>query len=428
MATADATEHYIDIIKQRIMEAFDVILSEVVARRDELLAQVDKMRRAWESQKSSLIQSQRELEEMKTQLENIPLKQNLAMKKQQDSLADIKSELKQLDIKLSSCSLKFDCSINQITRQVKEFGEVTDTSNSLAKYHSKYSKKLTANQIISRNLPYGYTRKLHVDTENDLLYVFSTDATNALIFVYNARDFTFIDSFGITKFYEKCLTTSKDIIYLGRLKNYNRSELLAIDRRDYSTIRGIDYQGNALSNIFVESENQILVLCVLEGKVKFHIYDRTLNFRRELEIIYEWPETMDKVRSRFRQEQLFILIEDKLLVFNNLGVNTRSIFIESMYYVSNGDTIRIFTCCIFLVVEDPKCYWVKIMSFWIDEVGNIIVAVSTSQSVRFFSPEGNLFHKIGEDMVGSDQVGRCTDVTMYNDTLIVAGYDDLRIY
>ena len=92
MATADATEHYIDIIKQRIMEAFDVILSEVVARRDELLAQVDKMRRAWESQKSSLIQSQRELEEMKTQLENIPLKQNLAMKKQQDSLADIKSE------------------------------------------------------------------------------------------------------------------------------------------------------------------------------------------------------------------------------------------------------------------------------------------------------------------------------------------------
>ena len=185
MATADTMEHSdVDIIRKQIMETFDVILSEVIARRDVLLAQVDNMRRAYESRKSCLIESQRELEEMKTQIERIPLKQNLVTQKRQESLADIKFELQELNIKLSSSGLKFDCSINQIILQVKEFGEVIDMSNSLTKYHSKYSKKLTADQIVSQNLPYGSSKRLHVDTENDLLYVFSTNATNALIFVY----------------------------------------------------------------------------------------------------------------------------------------------------------------------------------------------------------------------------------------------------
>ena len=155
--------------------------------------------------------------------------------------------------------------------------------------------------------------------------MFSTSATNALIFVFDAKDFTFIKYFGITKCYERCLTTSKDLIYLGRTKSFNRSELLAIDRGNYSTIREVNYSGDVLSNIFVECENQILVLCFSESKVKFHIYDRALNFKRELEIIYEWPQTMRVVRSRFRQEQLFLMVEDKLLVFNTLGMNTHSI-------------------------------------------------------------------------------------------------------
>ena len=328
MATADAMEHsHVDVIKKQIIEMFDVILSEVTARREVLLAQVDKMRIAYQSQRSCLIENQRELEEMKTQLERIPMKQNLATKKRQDSLADIKSEIQELSIKLSSSSLKFECSINLIIQQVKEFGEVIDISNSLTKYHSKYSKKLTVDQIVSQNLPFGWDKRVHIDTENDLLYVFSTNATNAQIFVFDAKDFTFIDSFGITKFYEKCLTTSKDLIYLGRYKSYNRSELLSIDRGDYSIIREVNYTGDVLSNIFVECENQILVLCVFDSKVKFHIYDRALNFKREVEIIYEWPQTMEVVRSRFRQEQLFLMIEDKLLVFNTLGMNTHSITI-----------------------------------------------------------------------------------------------------
>ena len=93
--------------------------------------------------------------------------------------------------------------------------------------------------------------------------------------------------------------------------------------------------------------------------------------------------------------------------------------------MSLTETLFVFIIC-FLALKEP--HWLRIRSFWIDEVGNIIVAVSDSQSIRFFSPEGNLFHKIGKDMVGSDEVGKCTDVTMYKDTLIVACCDDLRTY
>ena len=72
-------------------------------------------------------------------------------------------------------------------------------------------------------------------------------------------------------------------------------------------------------------------------------------------------------------------------------------------------------------IRNPK-------SFWIDEVGNTIVSVSATQSIRFFSPEGDLFHEIGEGTVRSERVKECNDITMYKDTLIVACDDQFRTY
>ena len=62
----------------------------------------------------------RELEEMRTQVEKMSVKQNLAMKKQQESLADIDSEIEKLTAGLTQDSkFKFNCSINQLIEQVK---------------------------------------------------------------------------------------------------------------------------------------------------------------------------------------------------------------------------------------------------------------------------------------------------------------------
>ena len=66
-----------------------------------MLALVYEKRREFESKNASIVESIRELEEMRAQIEKMSVKQNLAVKKQQDSLADIDSEIERLNIGFS---------------------------------------------------------------------------------------------------------------------------------------------------------------------------------------------------------------------------------------------------------------------------------------------------------------------------------------
>ena len=65
----------------------------------------------------------------------------------------------------------------------------------------------------------------------------------------------------------------------------------------------------------------------------------------------------------------------------------------------------------------------KPSSFCIDEIGNIIVTDSETDSIKFFSPEGELFHTIGEDTVGSDVVRGTTDIVTFGNKIIVSCND-----
>ena len=64
----------------------------------------------------------------------------------------------------------------------------------------------------------------------------------------------------------------------------------------------------------------------------------------------------------------------------------------------------------------------NLTTFCVDLVGNIIVTDSATNSIKFFSPEGDLFHTIGEDTVGSDEVSGAKDIVAYNGKVIVLCY------
>ena len=162
------------------------------SRRDELLEQVIRMKIEFETKRIPLFENLRELEEMRVQIEKLTLKQNLAVKKQTESLADIDSEIEKLRVSLSGeSSLKFNCSINQLIEQVILFGEFVDLSSSLIESHSKYSKKLTVGKIISAQYPI-LSKRLHIDYDNDLLYIFSGKLQVVMeqnVFIMQSRSF-----------------------------------------------------------------------------------------------------------------------------------------------------------------------------------------------------------------------------------------------
>ena len=136
------------------------------------------MKIQFETKRLPLFESLREFEEMRAHIEKLSLKQNLTTKKQRKSLADIDSVIGKIRSAVSGeSSLKFICSINQLIEQVRQFGEFIDMSSSLIESHSKYSKKLTADETIFLNFHQDSITRLHIDYENNLLYIFSTNTS-----------------------------------------------------------------------------------------------------------------------------------------------------------------------------------------------------------------------------------------------------------
>ena len=350
MATDDATKRsHLDIISEEIMEVFERLLSEVRARRDDLLEQVSKMKREFETKKLPLFEDLREFEEMRIQMEKLSLKRNLATKKQQESIADLDTEIGKIRFALSgNSSLKFNCSINQLIEQVKHFGEFIDMSSSLIESRLKYRKKLTADKLISNKLPTGSSKRLHIDSINNLLYVFSTDA-DTVISIYDAITFTSVGKIGQDGYSERGIATNTDFIYVGYYKNYNFTYELAVyhkDRSIFNTMNCVD----EISNIFVEFENKVFVLCVAKSKVKFRIYNRALYYQGEREFVYQWPKSLSKIRSRFIDEHLYVLIDKQFLVFNTFGLNTHSVSLggKCIGMIRNrilGIILFLFTVC-----------------------------------------------------------------------------------
>ena len=427
MATGDPTEHsQLDVISEEIKEVFERILSEARARRDELLEQVIRMKIEFETKKLPLFESLKEFEEMRIHLDKLSLKQNLTTKKQRESLADIDSEIGKIRFALSAeSSLKFNCSTNQLIEQVRQFGEFIDLSSSLIESHSKYSKKLTAANFILGVIPDVSPLRLHVDHENNLLYIFSTNANSKKIGVYDAITFSYVKEISIGSGI-RCIATNKDYVYLGmfRLSISDFPSYLSIYSKG-SFLRSVNFQ-NETSNIFVESENKVFVLCVAKNKLSFHIYNKALYLQGEREFVYQWPDSLSEIRSQFKDEKLYILHDKQFLVFNSFGKNTHSIkmggtAMSSILYVIFVIYFVLFCCLVRPTKWNPT-------SFCLDEIGNIIVTNSATNSIKFFSPEGDLFHTIGEDTVGSDEVVGATDIVMYRDILIVVYGNHIRTY
>ena len=59
-------------------------------------------------------------------------------------------------------------------------------------------------------------------------------------------------------------------------------------------------------------------------------------------------------------------------------------------------------------------------------MGNILVSHSATSSIKFFSPEGDPIHTIGENTVGSDSITECSGIAVYKDSIIVACRDHSR--
>ena len=304
-----------DAITAQINSVFDRILREVEARRDQLLSEVEKKKREIELKNSALIENVREMEKMRSQLENTTIEHNIALEQKQDSIDGINTKIEELESEVNkSTQLEYSCCLDQLIQQIQQFGEVNDKTGNLTLARSKYSKKLTAAKVVDirrnlRNLFCSVDVKVHVDSEKQLLYVMCLENKNEFM-VYNANDFSFITSFRDPKYPSKCIATSKDYIYIGstnkKLLRYNSTNL---------SLLNVIQQSDTVCAITVSEGDNVIVLDI-NGRI--YIYDITLNLRVQIYSDFTRKLLVSIPIMVSRNNKIFILYDEKLTLHESL--------------------------------------------------------------------------------------------------------------
>ena len=421
-ASASADVSVFDFMTEQITTVFDRIIKEVRTRRDLLLLEVSEKRKLFQLRNSAMIDNVRELEEMRSQMEKMSVKQNLAVRKQQESLAEIDLEIDKLRTDMyRSTQLKYSCSPDQLIQLVKQFGEIINPTN----IQAIYSKKLTAIRVTSAD---ENESKFHVDSYKELLYV--TCLGRNTVLVCNINNFKFVKEFGDTKYSPSYVAASREFIYVA--SSTNNKQMLSADEHivqykstDYSFVGIIGCYSNTIG-IAVSDENQVFAM---DHNGQIRIYDRALNFKKEIRLdlkkIGESNKNITIISMLMREDRIYLLSNNKVLLVVSVGdwKNMDSYFKKE----EGNNTIELMLSYLFYLFY--LFYLGKIpifrntSTFCIDQMGNIIVSDSATKSLKFFSPEGDPIHTIGENAVGSDSITRCSDIAVYKDSIVVACRD-----
>ena len=424
MATASpsADESVFDFMTEQITTVFDRIIKEVRTRRDLLLLEVSEKRKDFQLRNSAMIDNVGVLEEMRSHLEKMSVKQNLALRKQQESLADIDSEIDKLRTDMyRSIQLKYSCSPDQLIKLVKQFGEIIDVTN----IQAIYSKKLTAVQVIEG---LGNQTRFHLDFYKELLYVACSERKTVL--VYNINDLKFVKEFGDTKYPPLCVAASREFIYVVSTNKQIVStyeQIVQYKSTDYSFVGSMGtWNSRSESNIIgiaVSDENQVFVI---NQSSQIRIYDRALNLKEEIQLDLKKFDESNKditiISMLIREDRIYLLLRNTVLLVVSVGDWKN---INSYFKKEEGNNIieliLSYLFYLFYLGKIPNIH--DASTFCIDQMGNVIISDSATKSLKFFSPGGDPIHTIGENTVGSDSIVRCSDIAVYKNSIVVACRD-----
>ena len=409
-ASPSADESVFDFMTEQITTVFDRIIKEVTTRRDLLLLEVSEKRKEFELRNSAMIDNVRELEEMRSHFEKMSIKQNLALRKQQESLAEIDSEIDKLRTDMyRSTQLKYSCSSDQLIQLVKQFGEIIDPTN----IQAIYSKKLTAAKVIEG---LGKQIRFHVDSYKELLYLISSERST--VFVCNINDLEFVKEFGDTNYPPSFVAASREFIYIASTND----RILRYKSTDYSFagVIGCYYE---IIGIAVSDVNQVFVI-VQNSQIR--IYDRALNLKEEIKLdlkkFGESNENITIISMFLREDRIYLLSDNKVLLVISVGDWKN---IDFYFKKEEGNSIiqLILSYLFYLLYLGKIPNLENTRAFCIDQMGNVIISDYATKSLKFFSPEGDPIHTIGENTVGSDSIAWCSGIAVYKNSIIVACRD-----
>ena len=365
-----------DCVAIHITNTFDLLIGQLIARRDALLTALQVMKEDYISKETTRKASITELEGLVRQMEEASIKVNTNFQIQQDAIDLYRRNIKQKQIPTKHPLPFFSCpSLSQLEAQIAEFGDLKEGVDYSQKKEPimAVGKKGTADNELSAT-------GLAIDELNQLIYIADYDNSRIQVVSFAGN---FLKRFGqgILKLPHGIAVTEDNVF----VTDSNLHALLQFRKKDCELMKRTGTEGrgdgqlNYPNGLCIDSNGDMYVADGLNNRVS--VFSKELKFLNCL-------GTQQLYRPRdvkVTQDSVVVLdwSPNCLHFFSRRGELLRS-------FLTQG--------------EDGLVYYPRF--FCLDITGNILVTDCCRHCIKIFSPSGQLIHTIGKRGHGRGELSR----------------------
>ena len=363
-----------DCVATHIANTFDLLIGQLIARRDALLTALQVMKEDYISKETTRKGSITELEGLIRQMEEASIKVNTNFQIQQDAIDLYRRNIKQKQIPTKHPSPFFSCpTLSQLEAQIAEFGDLKEGVD----YSLKKEPIMAVGKVGTADNELSATG-LVIDELNQLIYIADHDNSRIQVVSFAGN---FLKRFGqgILKSPHGIAVTEENVFVtdntLHALLQFRKKDCKLM-KRTGTEGRG-DGQLNYPNGLCIDSNGDMYVADGYNHRVS--VFSKELKFLNCLGTQQlKYPRDV-----KVTQDSVVVLdwSSNCLHFFSRRGELLRS-------FLTQGEDG---------LASSP-------LFFCLDTAGNILVTEYNRHCIKIFSPSGQLIHTIGKERHGRGEL------------------------
>ena len=365
-----------DAVATEILQTFDPLIAQLIARRDALLHKLSQLREDYTTKETTRKAAIQELETTRQQLQQMSLKINKNIPIHQKATELYQQGLEDLVTPTRLPIPHFSCpTLQTLWTLVSEFGEVSEWE--VPDYSKKLNPTVTAGKKgkgVNELDAYG----LSIDETNELIYI--ADFNNSRVQVVSFKG-KFVTSFGqeILKSPWGIAVTGEDIL----VTDTSHHSLFLFDKKSMKLKNRTGTEGkegelNDPSGLSIDTNGDVFVADSWNNRIS--IFSKALEFK-----------------NLFGTEQLRLPLDVKL---TNECVVVLDWSPNCINFFSRNGTL--LSSCISRG-RGQDCSVEYPYFFCLDPAENIIISDTYSHAIKIFSKSGQRIHTIGKEGNGKGE-------------------------
>ena len=368
-----------DSVATRIHQIFNLLIAQLIARRDALLLELSQYREDYSNKETTRRAAIQEIETAQQQMQLLNLKVNVNIPVHQQAADAYKRGLQQLETPTQLPCPHFTCpTLHKLETLIAEFGEVIDWE--VPDYSLKREPVLTAGKE-GTGVNELRATGLAIDESNEFIYLADYDNKRVQIVSFKGD---FIKRFGQDKLMKPySIAITSDHIYVTdigvhALFQFNKNSFQLLNRT--GTKGQTDGQFNIPTGLCTDNSGDMFVADC--GNNRVCIFSHNLQYKYKLGI-----------GQLNRPTDVKLTLDYQVVVLDGSPKCVH-------FYSRDG---HLLSSCV-SQGEGPEYLVYKPHFLCMDPAGNIIISDYRAHSIKIISKHGHLMHTIGKEGNGMGEL------------------------